>query len=395
MSDMTSRKGELPILRPDSVEPKARVAILHQAAFSWVNVGSVWAALRREPAIETTVVLLPLFHTNLDWNRRDAECHLDALGVPYVYWEDIDLDTAHFDAVLFTSPYDQSRPSPYRFLEVQKRVRFTAYVPYGLEVGGGDINLTYQFDQPTVRHASAVYVRSEGAKAMFTRYCPTGDKHVVVSGHPRMDGLANLEEFQIDPELVERIGSRRAVLWNAHFSLEGDRWSTFDLLGMDVFAAFAKREDLVLLFRPHPLLWRKLVNLGLLDDKELVELRRELTARGVIIDERPDHRHAFAASCAMISDVGSFLMEYLATGKPMLYLVNPYGLGLSEEGEAVVRRCDRAENIADVEYFLDELGACTAEDMQRCKAVIGQFFADFDGSSGRRVAEHIKVALGI
>lgn len=374
---------------------KARVAILHQAAVSWGNVSSIWAALRQDEAIETTVVLLPFFHADLDWNRQEAERHLDELGVPYVYWEELDLDTTHFDAALFTSPYDATRPAPYQFPEVQKRVRFTAYVPYGLEVGGGTVNMAFQFGQPTEMHASAVYVRSAGAKAMFARHCPTGDKHVVVSGHPRMDGLVNLEEFQVDPELIERIGSRRAVLWNAHFSFDADQWSTFDRLGMDIFTAFAKRKDLVLLFRPHPLLWRKLVNLGLLDEKGVAELRRELTALGVIIDERPDHRHAFAASKAMISDVGSFLMEYLVTGKPVLYLVNPHGLGLNAEGEAVVQLYDRAEDIAGVEAFLDGLGQRPADDMDKRKAAIEQFFTGFDGHIGQRVVDHIKVALGL
>ncbi len=398
---MSDIKGELShptarAVRPEPSGPsKVKVAILHQAAVSWGNVSSIWAALRQDERIETTVILLPFFHTDFDWNRQDAERHLDELGVPYVYWETLDLDTAHFDAALFTSPYDATRPAQYHFSEVQKRVRFTAYVPYGLEVGGGDVNMAFQFGQPAEMHASAVYVRSEGAKAMFARHCPTGDKHVVVSGHPRMDGLVNLEEFQIDPELIERIGSRRAVLWNAHFSFDADQWSTFDRLGMDIFTAFAKRKDLVLLFRPHPLLWRKLVNLGLLDERGVIELRRELTALGVIIDERPDHRHVFAASSAMLSDVGSFLMEYLVTGKPVLYLVNPHGLGLNAEGEEVARHYDRTENAAGVEAFLDGLSRRPFDGMQKRKAAIEHFFVGFDGHVGQRVADHIKAALGV
>jgi len=307
-----------------------------------------------------------------------------------VLWAVVYLDTAGFDVALYPSPYDQTRPLAFQFVQLKKWVPHTAYVPYGLEVGGGENNMALQFGQPVALHASAIYVRSESARAMYTRHCPTGDRHVVVTGHPRLDGLAALDEFLVDPLLLEQIGDRRAVLWNAHFSIDGDFWSTFDLLALDIFAAFEKRPELALLFRPHPLLWKKLINLGLLDEAGIRALRQELGARGVILDDRVDHRHAFAASSAMMSDVGSFLMEYLATGKPVLYLVNPHGLGLNEEGEAVARYYDRAEDAAGIAAFLDGLASRDADDVARRKAVIPEFFFGFDGQAGRRVAEHLK-----
>lgn len=376
---------------------KARtsVAILHQLPESWGNVRSVWQALRNDASIDVSVILLPFLHADYNWSRQASERYLDEQGVPYVQWDELDLDSLGFDVALFTSPYDLTRPLPYQFCELRDRVRFTAYIPYGLEVGGGEVNLGFQFGQPVAMHASAVYVRSAGARAMFTRHCATGDGHVVVSGHPRMDGLADLERFAIDPALTELIGTRRAVLWNAHFSFDADQWSTFDLLALDILAAFAARSQLALLFRPHPLLWRKLINLGVFDESGIAQLKRELSERGVIIDERPDHRHAFAASSAMMSDTGSFLMEYLVTGKPVLYLVNPHGLGLNEEGKAVARYYDRAENAAGVEAFLDGLGDRPLDDMQRRKKAIEEFFYGFDGQAGQRVVDHLKSALGL
>ena len=380
---------------PVAAGKKLSVAIFYQLPASWSNVSSVWTALCKDESIHTTVVLLPFLHVDYGWNRQDSQRHLDALGVPYVYWDELDPDTAHFDVALFTSPYDATRPLPYQFAEVSRRVAFTAYIPYGLEVGGGEANMAMQFGQPLEMHAAAVYVRSEGAKALFGRHCPTGDRHVVVSGHPRMDGLVNLENFPVDLHLLEQIGERRAVLWNAHFSFDADQWSTFDRLGLDIVAAFAARKDLALLFRPHPLLWRKLINMGLLDASGVAAMRSELEALGVIIDERADHRHAFAASDAMMSDVGSFLMEYLVTGKPVLYLENPHGLGLNTEGEAVVQHYDHAADMAGAEAFLDGLSQRSADDASRRKALIEHFFAGFDGHSGERVVNHIKTAFSL
>lgn len=373
---------------------KISVAILHQLSESWGNVRSVWQALQNDASIEVRVILLPFLHADYTWSSEASERYLTEQGVPFVQWNELNLDSLCFDVALFTSPYDLTRPLPYQFDKLRDHVRFTAYIPYGLEVGGGEVNRGYQFGQPVVMHASAVYVRSVGAKAMFARYCATGDGHVVVSGHPRMDGLMELDRFATDPELLKQIGSRRAVLWNAHFSFDADQWSTFDFLAMDIFRAFAERPDLVLLFRPHPLLWQRLVNLGVLDAAGIAALRQELAEQGVIIDERPDHRHAFAASSAMMSDTGSFLMEYLVTGKPVLYLVNPHGLGLNEEGEAVVRHYDRAATAQEVIAFLDGLDKRPDDDVQRRKAAIPEFFAGFDGRAGQRIVAHMKEKLG-
>lgn len=373
---------------------RLRVAILFQAPEAWGNVRSVWDAMVRDPGIDARVILLPFLHADYHWDREAAERHLHAHGIAWQAWDTFDPEDAGLDAVLFTSPYDSTRPPEYHFAAVAGRVGFTGYVPYGLEVGGGEMNLVNQYGQPAAKDASAVFVRSSGARTMYARHCPTGDGHVVVSGHPRMDGLVDLERFPVDPLLRAQIGDRKAVLWNAHFSFDGDHWSSFDRLAMPIFRQFARRPDLALLFRPHPLLWRKLVNLGIFDEAGVEAFRAELLEAGVVVDERPDHRHAFAASAAMMSDVGSFLMEYFVTCKPVLYLQNPHGLGLNAEGQAVVRYYDTAAEENGVARFLDSLAQRPANEQSLRRAGLPLFFAGFDGGAGQRVVQHIKRVLG-
>ena len=91
---------------------------------------------------------------------------------------------------------------------IKNIVGSVAYVPYGLEVGGGTVNLKLQYAQPVVLESSNIFVRSEGARDMFRKYCPAGDKHISVTGHPRMDRLFNPHLFNIDQELVQEIGNR-------------------------------------------------------------------------------------------------------------------------------------------------------------------------------------------
>ncbi len=374
------------MIKPADVK---RLAILYQLPESWANVRTVWEAAIVDASLEVIVVVLPFIHQDYQWCRETARNHLDSMQIPHVFWDELPASGAAFDAVLYTSPYDETRPPSYHFATLSKQVSVIAYIPYGLEVGGGEHNYVYQYGQPVAAGATAVFVRSEGVKQMFARYCPSGAAHVHVTGHPRLDGMAELAQFAVDPELLEAIGDRQAVLWNAHFSFDADLWSTFDLLAAAIFEAFAERSELALLFRPHPLLWKKLINLQILDEAGITNLKQALRARGVIVDERPDHRHAFAASKAMMSDVGSFLMEYLATGKPVLYLNNSYGLGLNEEGEAVVRHYQVATHAPDVKAFLDQLKRGEDPLAEQRQGAIHDFFFGFDGQAGHRVVNDL------
>ncbi|MGE1081059.1 CDP-glycerol glycerophosphotransferase family protein [Pseudomonas shirazensis] len=366
-----------------------RLAVLYQLPESWANVRSVWEAARAEQ-LDVVVIMLPFIHRDYQWQREVAEAHLKSMDVDYVAWDEFDLEAAKLDAVLYTSPYDETRPEAYRFANLRQHVRHTSYVPYALDVGDGDLNYFYQYAQPVITGSSAVFVRSENVRALFAKYCPSGCAHVHITGHPRMDSLTDLEDFEVDPALTVAIGQRTPVLWNAHFSFDGDYWSTFDQLARAIFDAFLVRPHLALIFRPHPLLWKKLINLNIFDQAGVANLKDELRARGIIIDDRADHRHAFAASSAMISDASSFLLEYLVTRKPVLYLCNPHGLGLNDEGKAVVEHYRTARDGADIGAFLDQIGAADGPLAAGRQAAIEHFFHGFDGQAGQRVLNVLK-----
>src|SRR5690554_3865049 len=258
------------------------LGILYQLPESWANVYSIWKAAHQDPDTEVKVIVLPFYHNDYIWDARRAKAHLEDLGVSYVMWNECDPYNGDLDAIIYTSPYDATRPDIYQFEALRPHIRVIAYVPYGLEVGGGPTNYTLQYGQPVTAGADAVFVRSERVRTMFRKYCPSGNSHVFVTGHPRMDGFADPGTFEPDPTLIEKIHGRTSVLWNPHFSIDGDLWSTFDQFAAPIFELFENRGNLALLFRPHPLLWKKIVNLGILDQCGIERLKQELLDRGVV-----------------------------------------------------------------------------------------------------------------
>lgn len=368
---------------------RLKMAIIYQLSESWINVRTIWQAAKKRNDVECCVILLPFIHHQLEWSRTREEQFLINEGVAYACWDKFDFLDAKFDVVIFTSPYDSTRPSEYSFFKIKEVVPVTVYIPYGLEVGGGLMNIEFQYRQPTAAECTVTFVRSSEAKKMFSLYCPTGDKHVHVSGHPRLDAYTGFSDFIVDDGLLSEIAGRKAVLWNAHFSFTENLWSTFDILARDIFTEVLIRPQLVLIFRPHPLLYKTMINSGVFSEDEIDKFKAELVKLGVIVDERSDHRHAFFASSALLTDAGSFLVEYLILDKPVLYLSNEDGAGLNELGEAVVDVYDQATERGQIAAFLDRLIASKDDKWARRQLARDEIFYGLDGQCGERVLEHI------
>jgi len=375
-------------------ERPIRVLFLLQRPEAWGNVASIWQAMANNPAFQPTAWLLP-------YNARDSEISarylpphrrlLVSQGVRWVEWAPgMQLAAGQFDVAVFTHPYDRERPRALWFDRVRACVRKIMYVPYGLSVGAGTKNLHLQFAQPLQTGADLVVARSPTEKAMYARYCPAGDAKVQVLGHPRFDRL--LKELKtVDASLLKaRIGGRPAILWNSHFSFghqfsQSSNFSSFDLLGPELLDYFvAHRATLCLLWRPHPGLFSEILKQGILTEQQLPMLRAELDDLDIVLDEQVDHLPAFACSHALISDPGSFLFEYLATGKPLLPLINQEGEPLNTEAATLVAACGSASKFSEVECFISKISDCSI-DHKFYKTLREQYLPLLDGKAGDRV----------
>lgn len=377
-----------------------RVLFLLQRPEAWGNVASLWRVMRDSDDFHPVAWVLPYNFENKVVSAAKAPLMrrvLEHESVPFEEWHDgRDVSNECFDAAIFNHPYDRERPRALWFDQVNARVPVTVYIPYGPVMAGGRKNMRLQFAQPTQSRATTVVARSLHEKAMYGRYCPSGDVHVHVLGQPRFDRLLASLARPLPDDLVKAIGGRRVILWNSHFSFgrsysQSSNFSTFDVVGPEIFAlAVSRREHLCLLWRPHPGLFPAILREGLLEDGDLPGLRRELAQIGIVLDETADHAAAFKASDALLTDVGSFLLDYLVTGKPVLALVNPDGEPLNEESSRLAGHYVCASTPAEVEKFVDMVQAGTGgADLSRALA---EHLPMLDGRAGERVA---KLILGL
>jgi hypothetical protein len=375
-----------------------RVLFLLQRPEAWINFASVWAAMRLDPEFSPTVWLLPYNAIDPELSARRAEearSLLDAKGVPFVEWrEGMRLARDDFHVAIFNHPYDRERPTPLWFSRVADAIPHSIYIPYGLPMGGGRKNLRLQYAQPTQIRASAVVARSPFEKAQYAKHCPAGDGHVFILGHPRFDVLLDDLAEPVPDEMARACRDKIVFLWSSHFSFghvhsQSSNFSTFDLIGPELFEFAAEhREKMCLLWRPHPGLLPTLMRDHLLAAGDLPRLRAELKSRGAFLDDSPGHSAAFRASDALIADTGSFLIEYLVTGNPVLALMNPEGEPLNEEGEALLAHYSKASSPQELEAFM--MSVLSGELTQTLDDARANHLPIIDGAAGERVARLAK-----
>ncbi|MBI6618888.1 CDP-glycerol glycerophosphotransferase family protein, partial [Pseudomonas corrugata] len=347
--------------QPDALynlQPGAAIKVLFVAQHPSILASwrSIWQAMKNDPAFVAKVVLSPFLHpysssaVTMDNMRR---CLIDA-GIPFCTAEALNLESLRPNVVFLQNPYDETRPDFLRSENLTRAGSRVAYVPYGLEMGGGAWNLTAQFDLPFHRIAWRVFARSERHKKMFAKYCRAGNSHVVVTGHPKFDQINYDLEPSLPEETIKKINGRKVILWTPHFSVtEIPSWSTYRIYSDFIFSAFTQEQEIFLLLRPHPLFFKAMVQNGLWDETGETEFREKIrNSNNIALDESSDYHHAFSLSDALMTDVGSFLLEYLPTGKPLLYLHHPDGLGMNDD-EAMTKSLYKATSNRDITDFFN------------------------------------------
>lgn len=320
-------------------ERSIRVAFIVQHPSVWPSLRSVWRAAEKNPRFNVKVVIAPFVHpfSSSAVVLDEMRSTLLREGVAFCNAEFFDLAAFRPDVVFVQNPYEETRPVELRLERLREAGARIAYVPYGLELGGGAWNITAQFDTPVHRHAWRIFARSERHKRMFGKYCRAGNHHVVVTGHPKFDSRVSDCGERLSSLLRQKVKGRPVILWTPHFSV-GDppTWSTFRLYGDFILDEISRNPGLFLLLRPHPLFFKAMTQGGFWSDEDCEAFRERVQGcDNVALDETADYHEAFGLSSALMTDVGSFLLEYLPTEKPLLYLNHPAGLGMNDDAKLI------------------------------------------------------------
>lgn len=213
------------------------------------------------------------------------------------------------DIVFLQQPW--GLPKPYKPYLLSKTA-LPMFVPYSVSVAYDD-----KLDRmPFHRSLHTHFLLNDGFATLFKskmRGSPSIARYVA-SGHPALDSISSaLKTYAVKKP--------RVVIYAPHFSFPHPN----NVLGVGTFLEngklmleFAKKHtELSWVFKPHPLLAETLVSKGGWKQSEVKAYYEEWKRIGrVVLDG--SYQRLFAESSVMVTDCVSFLVEYGATGHPII-----------------------------------------------------------------------------
>ena len=329
-----------------------RVAFIFQHVSVWTTWKSVIEAFSNNERVIADIVLTPFIHANTSTSVAydNARQFLLENDIPYITSSYYDLNQFVPDVVFVLNPYNETRPNYLQLSDFDSRYIKVAYIPFGLEVGGGKWNIESQFNLSVQQTAWRIFARSSRHKKLFSKYCESGDSHVCVTGHPKFDNYVNQPAVNADQALVQKVNGRKVLLWTPHFAV-GDppTWSTYQIYCDAILECLSKSNELFLIIRPHPLFFHSMLSNNIWNSQDECEFRCKIEeADNLALDEEVDVSPVFSIATALMTDAGSFLLEFLPSEKPILYLHHPEGLGMNEDGNDLVEYLYSASNSAEM-----------------------------------------------
>ena len=225
-----------------------------------------------------------------------------------------DLSEFSPDIVYYTEPWSPcEKQDPW----VVSKFALTVYTPYftpnygvlSLDCHQLVHRLLYAYFTLNEAWGSA-YRRSLRFVAHSTRFVPTG--------HPSLDFYADA------PNIPPR---KNSVIYAPHFSFFNpnepnydQRYSTFDKNRNEILEYAKRHPEFNWVFKPHPILREWIMRSGLMTQEEVDNYFAEWAKIGVVCEDG-DYQDLFLDSFAIITDCGSFLTEYGATGRPVIHLI--------------------------------------------------------------------------
>lgn len=349
-------------LKPDRME----VLFLPYKAAMWDSLESVWLAAKSDPACDAVVVPIPYYDRNPDGSlgKMHYEGELYPADISIVDWQTYDVVNCHPDVIFIHNPYDDENlvtsvhPAFY-----SRRLRactdMLVYIPYFVISG----NVSEHFctvagciyAHKTILQSKSVcdtYIRIF-KEAFGNRFGNPKNKFIAL-GSPKFDKVTSVKRgmYTIVKELDKLLVGKKVILYNTSIGAMLKNCEQYLVKLRYVLSVFRGCEDVVLWWRPHPLLentldsmrpalantYRKIVNeykreaYGFFGDTLALYQEHKPQGKGsdennknkmklkgtFIYDDSPDLHRAIEMSDAYFGDGSSIVELYKLTGKPIL-----------------------------------------------------------------------------
>lgn len=332
---------------PDRLE----VVFLPYKASMWDSLESVWMAADSDESCDTYVIPIPYYDRNPDGSFREVHYEGEEYPdyVPVTFYKDYDFSKRYPDMIFIHNPYDDCNyvTSVDPFFYSKNLKSFTnklVYIPYFVlpELNANDPDagkhIGHFCTAPGVLHADQVVVQSENMREAYinilTEYTKDHgftrkywEDRILGLGSPKMDKVLSTHKENVEiPEewrgIIERKDGewKKIILYNNSVTALLKEEEKMLRKMKDVFCFFEEnREDVALLWRPHPLIKATIESMRPELWEKYQEILEQYKEKGWgIYDDTAELERAIALCDGYYGDYSSLVQLCQEAGKPVL-----------------------------------------------------------------------------
>ncbi len=229
--------------------------------------------------------------------------------------EPIKLSTFNPQIVFYQQPWHISTLNN---IDNVSKYALTCYIPYFVPNYGllaQDCGLEFH------KRLFRFYVLNKELETVYNKYLSTVNQQTIKGcGHTMLDAFY-LQKSPCEP--------KNYVIYAPHWSIydknniNSEYYSTFTQNYTIILDYAKKHPEFNWVFKPHPRLKSTLKQIGYMTEDEIEKYYSDWEKIGQFCNS-PDYINLFINSKALITDCGSFLIEYFCTTKPIVHLLSSH-----------------------------------------------------------------------
>lgn len=291
------------------------------------------------------------------------------------------------DIVFYQQPWKlHSKQRPYFLSKYHLTCYFPYYVPNycstSIDYCDGFHNFLWRY-----------YVLNDSWRNIISQQIPQFINAVKLkaTGHPFLDLISKCDHKK---------PIKRKVIYAPHWSVYSEyfdnkeKYSTFQHNGKLILEFAKNNPQIEWYFKPHPSLKASLLRTKLWTKKEIDEYYKEWAEIGTV--SNGEYINLFSNSDILITDCGSFLVEYPCTNNPVIRLVSSQcGFSIPEPSKKLFDAFYNVNNLEEMDYIFDQIivKGNDPKRTERLKAVKEAGLLDI--SASKNIIDDLYAALSI
>ncbi len=318
---------------------------------------NLYEAISKHPRFNTTIVVLPCIAYTEEQQKKDIDelvAYLRDRECRFVLGDKDSnaIEELQPDILFYPQPYTNYLEE--RYSHKNFKYRLLCYYPYAFWMSRGQ----WSYDQPLHNYAWKLFYSTDLHRRDAQAYALNKGRNVEVVGYPNADNFLRGNHHDIWKPQAK---TKKRIIWAPHFTIKPGYVTQSNFLWMaELMSEMAHRysDRIQFVFKPHPRLFTELCKHEDWGEEKTRQYYEAWHSGENTQLEEGDFIDLFMTSDAMIHDSGSFCVEYLYSGNPVMYVAQNFEEQVAEKGEfgqLAMRKHYVGRNREEIVRFMEEI----------------------------------------